>query len=84
MKERRLMKLNRSKFAHYLDIISFVAISITSTAYMMIGIAQKEQIMQPAISFTVVYLMNLIYYRLCLEFENIYISQKTYIALYSF
>lgn len=76
------MKLNRSKFTHYLDILSFTIISIVSTVIMMIGIAQRESIMQPSIAFAMVYLMNLIFYRLCLEFGDKYKQKNKYTTVY--
>lgn len=64
------MKLNRSRFTHYLDILSFIILSIMATVYMLIGIGKREQTMAPSMAFVLVYLMNLIFYRLCLEFDS--------------
>lgn len=64
------MKLNRSKFTHYLDILSFIVLSTVSTIYMFIGIARREHTISPSMAFVLVYLMNLIFYRLCLEFDS--------------
>lgn len=64
------MKLNRSKFTHYLDMFSFIVLSIVSSALMLFGIFHTDHSIAPSMAFIIVYLMNLIYYRLCLEFEN--------------
>ena len=76
------MKLNRSKFTHYLDILSFTILSVITTVYMFIGIARQEAIMQPSMAFAMVYLMNLIFYRLCLEFDGTFKPENKYTTIY--
>lgn len=72
------MKLNRSKFTHYLDIFSFVVLSIVASIMMLFSIFHTEHTIEPSIAFVIVYLMNLVYYRLCLEFEN----QDRYVVVF--
>lgn len=76
------MKLNRSRFTHYLDILSFIILSVVITVYMFIGIARQEHIIAPSMAFIMVYLMNLIFYRLCLEFDNTHKSENKYGKVY--
>lgn len=76
------MKLNKSKFIYCLDMLSFIVLSVVLTVYMLIGIAKEETTMQPSTAFAMVYLINLIFYRLCLESDNIYKSRNKYNTVY--
>ena len=49
---------------------------------MFIGIVRKEPTMAPSMAFVLVYLMNLIFYRLCLEFDSKYSYDNKYGRVY--
>ena len=63
------MKLDRAKFRIYMDIILFIIISIISPLCMIIGMMSNDHIIRPAEFFTIIYLTNLLFYRICTEFE---------------
>lgn len=64
-----MMKLNRAKFRIYMDIVLFIIISIISPLSMIIGMLTNNHIIRPAEFFTIIYLTNLLFYRICTEFE---------------
>ena len=73
------MKMNRSGFRIYLDICIFLVASIACGTAMIIGIISNNHIMQPAMFFLYIYLINLVFYRICIEmdipeYENILLN----------
>lgn len=61
--------MNRSKFRIYLDILLFIGFSIACIISMLIGILTNDHIIEPSIFFVFVYLINLLFYRICTEID---------------
>ena len=61
--------MNRSKFRIYLDIFLFIGFSIACIISMLIGILTSNHIIEPSIFFMLVYLINLLFYRICTEID---------------
>lgn len=78
------MKLSRSRFRVYLDIALFIIISLSTIIAMIIGVFTNNHIIEPARFFTIVYLSNLIFYRLCTELENFTFNKPHKLELQDF
>ena len=63
------MKFSRARFRIYLDIIIFICMSITCSISMVMGIAINDHILKPSVFFVLIYLINLIFYRIFKELE---------------
>lgn len=64
------MELNRSKFRAYLDIIIFIILAITCCMFMLISIVFNDAMIRPALVFIYVYILNLLFYRICIEVKQ--------------
>lgn len=64
------MKLNRSKFRVYLDMVIFIILAFICCADMLVSIIMNNPMIAHARLFIYVYLLNLVFYRLCIEIRD--------------
>ena len=64
------MKINRSKFRVYLDIFIFIILAFICCADMLASIIMNTPMIAHARLFIYVYLLNLVFYRLCIEIRD--------------
>lgn len=64
------MKLNRSRFRVYLDITIFIILAFICCADMLVSIIMNNPMIAHARLFIYVYLLNLLFYRLCIEIKD--------------
>lgn len=61
------MSMNRSKVVIYLDIIAFAITSIIAIVTMLRDIINLSDTSNPAMIFILIYMINLLFYRICIE-----------------
>jgi len=64
------MKLNRCKFRVYLDIGIFIILAFICCADMLVSIIMNTPMIAHARVFIYVYLLNMVFYRLCIEIRD--------------
>jgi hypothetical protein len=74
------MTLNRSKVIIYLDMLAFIIssiVSITTILSDMIGLSEDRS--NPANIFVLIYMINLLFYRICMEIKSYKLFGVTFI-----
>lgn len=64
------MKLNKSKFRVYIDITIFIVLSMLCCIDMLISIITNNPMVKHSLVFIYVYLLNLLFYRMCIEIKE--------------
>lgn len=72
------MILSRSKIVIYLDLIVFLFAIINSVDHMLIGIISGIETVRPVIMFILVYMINLLMYRISINFYNHKLLKKKF------
>lgn len=72
------MILSRSRIVIYLDLIVFLFAIINSVNHMLAGIISGIETVRPVIMFILVYMINLLMYRISINFYNHKLLKKKF------
>lgn len=61
------MSLNRSKVVIYMDMIAFIVAAIVAIVTILGDMFSMTNTSSPAIIFVIIYMINLLFYRICIE-----------------
>lgn len=61
------MSINRSKVVIYMDMIAFIIAAIVAIVTILGDMINMTNTTSPAIIFVIIYMINLLFYRICIE-----------------